>query len=123
MQDLYQDIILDEYKNPQHKGRLAQADLQIEAVNSSCGDEVIIYARTTGDKQQIVDLRWEGEGCVISQASMSLLSQKIISEGLTVQQVAQLKQSDLLALLGMETISAGREKCLMIGVRAFQKGT
>jgi nitrogen fixation NifU-like protein len=64
---------------------------------------------------------WQGSGCAISQAAMSLLSEKII--GMTVADVLQMQQTDLERLLGFDQpIAYGRVKCLLLGLQAVKRG-
>jgi nitrogen fixation NifU-like protein len=73
LDDLYQDILLDHYKNPRNHGPLTDADSTIDAKNPFCGDEVKLHVKFEGDR--LADIHFEGQGCVISQASVSLLTQ------------------------------------------------
>jgi len=120
MDDLYQEIIIEEYRHPQHYGALEAPDLTLTERNSSCGDEMQITLKFDADKN-ILDLKWRGEGCVISKATMSLLSDKILREHTTLQDIKKFQQSDLEELLGIHQISVGREKCLLLGLTALQK--
>jgi nitrogen fixation protein NifU and related proteins len=69
---MYQEIILDHYKNPQHRGLPESFDAEVHHVNPTCGDEVTLRVRIADG--QIADLGWDGEGCSISQASTSVMS-------------------------------------------------
>jgi nitrogen fixation NifU-like protein len=73
LDDLYQEIILDHYRSPRHKGALEHADLKAEGFNPFCGDQVIL---TLGldDDGRIDNVGFEGQGCSISQASVSMLT-------------------------------------------------
>lgn len=118
--DLYQEAILDELKQPQHKSVLADADVQVHETNASCGDEVTVFLKLSPDKKTITELTWQGNGCAISQATMSLLAAEL--QGKAVAEVLSLQQADLEALLGLEQpIAYGRVKCLMLGLRAVQR--
>jgi nitrogen fixation protein NifU and related proteins len=120
MSDLYQEIILDQLEHPQHQGVLEGDDvLSRHELNASCGDEVTVYLKVA-DGQPLL-LKWQGQGCAISMATMSLLADKVSSQRLTRQQVAQLKLEDLLELLGLDEISPGRLKCVMLGLKAIQQ--
>ncbi len=87
--------------------------------NASCGDEVIVTLKFSPDKKIVEDVRWTGHGCVVSQASMSVLSEKL--KGVSVAQIKQWQKADLLPFFGMNDISAGREKCFLMGLKAVQK--
>lgn len=120
MTDLYHEIILDEYKNPSNKGELKGADLVVEGSNASCGDDVKIFINLKNGT--IKDILWQGEGCAISQAAMSLLSQEIKDKRLKLKEIKQLKLTDMLELLGLEEISPGRIKCSLLGLDTIKKG-
>ncbi len=75
LDELYQEILLDHYKHPRNKGRVEKADLSVDLKNPFCGDEIQLTVRFDQDK--ISDMAFEGHGCVISQASASLMTEKI----------------------------------------------
>jgi nitrogen fixation NifU-like protein len=75
MDSMYQQIILDHYKNPQHRGLPDDFDAEVHHVNPTCGDEVTLRVKITDG--QIAELGWEGEGCSISQASTSVMSELV----------------------------------------------
>jgi nitrogen fixation NifU-like protein len=75
---LYQDIILDHYKNPQHRGLVDPFDAEVHHVNPTCGDEVTLRVRVADGT--IADLGWDGEGCSISQASTSVMSGLVVGK-------------------------------------------
>lgn len=123
MNDLYQEQIIDEAREPQQYGQMPDADLTFKGVNASCGDQLSIFLKFAkkGDKTSpITDLRWQGQGCVISQASMSMLAGKIISHKMTLAQLQTLNESDLEKMLGIPQVSIGRIKCLLLGLRTLQ---
>lgn len=121
MSDFYQEVILEAAQHPQNQGQLPDADHVVSEFNASCGDQLTLYLKVDTNTGRITDLKWEGSGCVISQATMSELSAKIIVEQLTVAQVRALTVEDLEALLGIEAISPGRLKCLTLGLSALSK--
>lgn len=118
--DLYQEIILEEYRHPQHVGQLPAPTQQVQVENSSCGDRIHVDI-VTDKNGQIIDLAWSGQGCAISQASASLLSTYVLENKLTLSEVAKLQQDEVLPLLGLTQIASGRQKCLMMMVRAFRE--
>lgn len=71
LESLYQEIILDHYRNPHHKGLKEPFDAEVHHVNPTCGDEVTIRVAVAGDR--LADVSYEGMGCSISQASASVL--------------------------------------------------
>ncbi|EQA45203.1 SUF system FeS assembly protein, NifU family [Leptospira broomii serovar Hurstbridge str. 5399] len=70
--ELYKEVLLDHYQNPRHYGVLQNADLHQEGVNPLCGDEVELFLKLEDDR--ISDIRFQGKGCSISQASSSMLT-------------------------------------------------
>jgi nitrogen fixation NifU-like protein len=75
LQDLYREVILDHYKNPRNRGHLDQVDATAEGVNPLCGDEITIELTLEGDT--VVDVAVDGQGCSISQASASMMTDAI----------------------------------------------
>jgi nitrogen fixation protein NifU and related proteins len=121
MNDLYQEIILEEARHPQNYGVLDNPDVVVHERNASCGDEVTLYLKLDETKKQIIDLKWQGHGCIISQASMSALSGKIKSENVSLAKVQKLSKNQIEELLGIEEISPGRLKCLLLGLHTFKQ--
>jgi len=116
MNDLYHDVILDELDNPQNVGELTDATHQAATRNASCGD-VIKVELILSDDQTIEQIKWQGEGCAISQAAMSLLSEEV--KGYSTKQLQELNLESLQKLMGLSTISQGRIKCLELGLKAL----
>jgi nitrogen fixation NifU-like protein len=75
MESMYQEIILDHYKHPQHRGLLEDFDAEVHHVNTTCGDEVTLRVKVADGR--IAELGWDGEGCSISQASTSVMSELV----------------------------------------------
>jgi len=134
LDSLYQEVILDHYKRPQHKGLSATYDAQVHHVNPSCGDEITL--NVTLDSDQVTSITWDGVGCSISQASVSILSDlllgKSISEAeLILNNFTELMQSkgtmvgddaileDAVAMAGVSKFPA-RIKCALLGWMAYK---
>jgi nitrogen fixation protein NifU and related proteins len=118
--DLYQEIILEEYAHPHHFGKMADADLTLPGINASCGDALMIYIKLDPDKKKILTLSWDGEGCAISMAAMSVVAQKVNSEQMSIEDLAKITKEDIEALLGLEETISGRVKCLNLGIHTLQ---
>ena len=95
--DIYREIILDHYRNPRNKGKLLDADVSIHDSNPLCGDEIDIHLKVHGDK--VKDIKFEGRGCAISQASASMLTEMIMGKPLT--SVKDLTKDDILENIGL----------------------
>jgi nitrogen fixation NifU-like protein len=137
MDSMYRDIILDHYKNPQHRGLPDDFDAEIHHVNPTCGDEVTLRVRVANGT--VKDLGWVGEGCSISQASTSVMSDLVvgrsIDDALALQEkFLQLMQSqgqaelseadadeldDAVAFEGVSKYPA-RVKCALLGWMAMK---
>src|SRR5437764_10892544 len=77
---MYQEIILDHYKNPHHRGLREPYDAEVRHLNPTCGDEITLRVRLVGDT--IADVSYDSEGCSISQASASVLADLLIGKPL-----------------------------------------
>lgn len=117
--DLYSEIILDHFKNPKNKGKIAHPTKKAEEYNALCGDKLILYLKIAkGPKGKVTEAKFDGEGCAISQASADMLTDKLI--GLTTAQIAKLTPKDIYKLLGIE-ISPGRIKCALLSLETTKK--
>lgn len=77
LEELYKEVILDHYRTPRNKGRLDPHDIALERNNPLCGDELELFLRFDGEK--LGDIAFEGKGCSISQASASMMTEKVKS--------------------------------------------
>ena len=82
LESMYQEVILDHYKNPTHAGLKAPFDAEVHHVNPSCGDELTLRVKLSDDKQTVVDVSYEATGCSISQASVSVMAEEIVGKPL-----------------------------------------
>ena len=98
---MYQEIILDHYRKPHHQGLREPYDVEVHHVNPACGDEVTLRVKV--DDGRVVDVSYAGQGCSISQASTSVMTDLVI--GGTVED-GLAKQAEFLAL--MQSKGAGR---------------
>ncbi len=116
MDDLYREEILQHYKRPHHWGVMEQPDLEAEDNNPLCGDELKVMLRVD-DAGVVQDVRFDGHGCAISQASASMASDEVI--GMKVDDVIRLDKSFVLDLLGID-ISATRMKCALLSLKVLK---
>ncbi len=138
LEELYKEVILDHYRTPRNKGRLDPHDVALERNNPLCGDEIELFVRFDGDT--VEGIAFEGKGCSISQASASMMTEKV--EGLTAKESAALAESikrmmageeegdvdtlgDLVSLKGVVKYPV-RIKCALLGwntlLEALQEG-
>ena len=118
MDDLYREIIIDRYKNPQYKGTLDPNDISFEDDNPLCGDHIRIELRVD-DNEQVSDAVFDGHGCAISQASADLLMETIINKPL--EEVKGMTKEDILDLLGIE-LGPVRLKCALLSLKVLKAG-
>lgn len=115
MADLYRENILDHYRNPRNYGTIENADISYEDSNPLCGDRVRIDMRIEDGK--IVEIKFSGRGCAISQASASMLTEMV--EGADLDEIRELSAQDILDELGVP-ISPARVKCALLGWMALR---
>jgi len=115
MDDLYRDYILEHYKRPKNFGELEPHDLSAHDHNPLCGDEMGVHIRVEDGK--IADLRFHGQGCAISQATASIISDEL--KGKTVAEVAGLDRSFIAEEIGIE-LSPTRLKCGLLSLKVVQ---
>ena len=114
--NIYAQNIIDHSKNPRNYGALEDAQYKYGESNYSCGDKISISYNL--DKiGRVVDLKFEGSGCAISQAAMSMLSLFVV--GKSRREILKLKFDDMRELLGVP-ISESRFKCAMLGLMALR---
>ncbi len=134
LDSLYQEVILDHYKHPLNKGLASTYGAQVHHVNPSCGDEITL--NITAKAGVITAITWDGVGCSISQASVSIASDLLINKSfnqaeLILNEFTELMQSkgtktgnpdvleDAVALAGISKFPA-RIKCALLGWMAFK---
>jgi nitrogen fixation NifU-like protein len=118
MDDLYRELIIERYKNPQFKGTLDPHDYSFTDENPLCGDEIRIDLRL-GEDQRVKEAAFSGHGCAISQASADLLLESII--GKTLDEVKALNKQNVLDNLGIE-LGPVRLKCALLGLKVLKAG-
>ena len=134
LDNLYQEVILDHYKHPLNKGLSESYDVQVHHINPSCGDEITLNLSVDGSK--VSSVTWDGVGCSISQASVSIASDLLVDKDLNqahpiTEQFIELMHSkgtkdgdplvleDAVAMAGVSKFPA-RIKCALLGWMAFR---
>ena len=116
--DMYRQQILDHYRNPRNYGELEDATFSHVGENTSCGDEIEVFV-ALDDEDRVEAVTFTGDGCAISQAAASLLSEEV--KGMTVEELYQLDRDDVLDLLGVE-VTPMRIKCAVLAEKVLQDG-
>ena len=109
---MYQENILDHYKNPRNFGSMKNASVHHHEYNPLCGDEVEMFLAIDKNKK-IIDVKISGHGCAISTASASMLSEQI--KGKNIEEISKFKKEDILEMLGIP-ISPVRLKCALLSL-------
>ena len=116
--DLYQDFIIELYKNPLNHGRMIDADYHAELDNPTCGDRIELFMRVK--KDVVVDAKFIGQGCAISQASASLFTGYI--KGKKFASLGKISPQDVLKLIKIDlSKNPGRMKCALLPFEAMKK--
>ena len=136
LEQIYQEVILDHYKHPHHRGLREPFNAQVSHVNPTCGDEVTLRVALCEDGETVTDISYDGQGCSISQASTSVLTDQVIGLSVcdalkTVAAFSEMVSSrgkiegdenllgDGVAFVGVSKYPA-RVKCALLGWTAFK---
>ena len=132
MRELYTQVIMDHYQHPRNRGELEDADLEEHLLNPLCGDEVTVYANIRDGK--ISDVKFDGRGCSISQASASMMTERLAGrsreeagaeishfKAMIVGEEEFPEMDDLAALKGVIQYPS-RIKCATLAWTAFEQG-
>ncbi len=117
MDDFYRELILDHYKRPRNFGTLENPDLTYEEDNPLCGDRIRIDLNLDNDR--VADVRFTGQGCAISTAAASILTQKI--KGQPLERVRAFSKEEMLEALGVP-LSPIRLKCGLLALKVLKTG-
>lgn len=116
MDDLYREIIIERYKNPQFRGELDPHDLSFEDENPLCGDHIRVDLRLD-EAGRVKEAAFSGHGCAISQASADLLLESVI--GKSLEDVKRLNRQDVLDNLGID-LGPVRLKCALLSLKVLK---
>jgi nitrogen fixation protein NifU and related proteins len=136
MEQMYQEVILDHYKHPHRRGLREPFGAEVYHVNPTCGDEVTLRVALSDDGEQVLDVSYDGQGCSISQAATSVLTDLVIDQsvGDALKTVAAFNEmissrgkiegdedvlGDGIAFAGVAKYPA-RIKCALLGWMAFK---
>jgi nitrogen fixation NifU-like protein len=136
MEQMYQEVILDHYKHPHHRGLREPFGAEVHHINPTCGDEVTLRVALSDDGGHVVDVSYDGQGCSISQAATSVLADLVIDRnvGDALKTVAAFNEmissrgtvegdeevlGDGIAFAGVAKYPA-RIKCALLGWAAFK---
>ncbi len=118
IQDLYREAILDHYRRPRNRGEIPEAQIKFRDTNPLCGDVVEFHIKVDGNNT-VQDVRFNGEGCAISQASASMMTQLI--KGKSMEWFKQLGKKDVLKMMGIDP-GPTRIKCALLPLKIVKAG-
>ena len=116
-EQMYRENILDHSAHPHNAGTIPDATFMHQEINSSCGDTIGLYVKLTDGK--ISDVKFDGHGCAISQAAVSMLTDHV--KGMTVEQLMALNKETVFELLGVE-VGMTRLRCALLGLKTLEVG-
>lgn len=111
----YIEIILDHFEHPRHRHRMDGADIQLGGGNPGCGDLITMYLKVDGDK--VTEASFEGEGCTISQAGGSIITELV--EGLTLDEIKALGTHTMIEEMGEDVVKS-RVRCATLALGTVQ---
>lgn len=114
--DMYKEIILDYYKNPRNRGTIEHPDSKARDSNPLCGDVVEMQLQFKDGK--VSDIKFNGDGCAISQAAASMLTELVI--GKSIDDVRRIDKNALLENLGSPNLGAVRIKCALLPLKVMK---
>jgi nitrogen fixation protein NifU and related proteins len=113
----YIDLIIDHYENPHNHGAVENASVVMSGGNPSCGDVVTLYVTVDPATERIKDIHFEGEGCTISQAGASLITEQMA--GKSISEVEQMGYDIVIDIMGHDVV-ATRLRCATLGLSTLK---
>jgi len=115
--DLFQELLLDHYKNPRNNGAFENPDFSCGEANPSCGDSILMQGVVNNGT--LTNIRFTGQGCVLNQATASMLTEKI--KGKTLNEILALDTAFIEDLVGSK-LGPNRLRCALLPLQALQNG-
>lgn len=108
-------LLVDHYRNPRHRGALADADVHMPGGNPGCGDVVTLHVRAEPGENRVAEVSFEGSGCTISQAAASILAQRMNRKKPTFTEVGELSYESMIDMLGRDIVGS-RPRCATLAL-------
>ncbi|MEK6856612.1 MAG: Fe-S cluster assembly sulfur transfer protein SufU [Nanoarchaeota archaeon] len=116
-EEVYKENIIDHFKNPRNYGEIIEAEIKHSELNSICGDMIRLFVKLEDGK--ISDVKFKGNGCAISMASTSMMTD--VLKGKTLEEVKKLSPEDIFEMLGIK-LGIVRMKCGLLCLNALTNG-
>ena len=117
MPALYSDVLLDHFRHPRNYGSLNAPDISYESFNPLCGDRIRIELKL--HNTIVAEVRFKGDGCAISTAAASMLTELLI--GATIEQITAISDDQLISALESD-IKPARQQCALLPLEALRQG-
>jgi len=118
LSSIYSEIILDYYRYPRNKGQLPSPQIKAKDSNPLCGDVVEIQMELDGNSH-VKDVKFNGQGCAISQASASMLTELV--KGKSLDEIRKISKDDIFSLIGGQ-LTMARVKCALLSLKVLKTG-
>jgi len=116
MEDIYTEVLIDNYKHPKNWGKPEVYDKSVKAVNEICGDELELFGVMKNNRLHTV--HYTGSGCAICLGTMSMLSEMV--KDLSVEEIKSMPESKILKMINMPETSA-RKKCATLPLEGIKE--
>ena len=117
--EMYREVILDYYQNPRNKGTIGKPEISAMDYNPLCGDK-ITFQMNLDANGKVAEVKFDGEGCAISQASASMLTEMVM--GKDINDLSRISRTKILESLGNPTLGPVRIKCAMLCLKVMKVG-
>ncbi len=117
--EMYREVILDYYQNPRNKGTIGNPEISAMDYNPLCGDKITFQINLEADGK-VAEAKFDGEGCAISQASASMLTEMVI--GKDINDLRKISRTEILESLGNPELGPVRIKCALLSLKVMKVG-
>ena len=117
MSSIYKQEIIEHSQQPHNYGSMENASLEAHEVNTLCGDGIKLFLHI--DHEKILDAKFEGNGCAISQASASMLTDEL--KGMRLEEAKGLSKEFITEMMGLEDINPSRMRCALLSLETLRK--
>lgn len=116
---MYREVILDYYQNPRNKGTIVKPEISAMDYNPLCGDKITFQINLDPDGK-VAEAKFDGEGCAISQASASMLTEMVV--GKEINDLRNISRTEILKSLGNPALGPVRIKCALLSLKVMKVG-